>query len=91
MFYLNKNKQDLLKAIERIDNERQKDDRINIEHQINKLKFAINNIYFLLYDYKKKLAVIEKNEQDKIAQTKLIEHTPEFTDSFDDDLKLTLK
>ena len=90
-FYLNKNKKDQLKAINRIDNERQKDDRINIEHQINKLKSAINNIYFSLYDYKKKLAVIERSEQDKLAQTKLIEHSPEFIDSLDDDLKLTLK
>ena len=51
------------------------------EKRLSKLEKELRSLYFSLYDYKKKLSVIEKNEQDKIAQTKLIEHTPEFIEA----------
>ena len=89
--YLSKKNKDSKKAIERIDSERQVDNRLALQHEIDKTKARVNNIYFALYDYKKKLRNIELQESGISNQTKVIEHTHEFENSLDDEYKLILK
>ena len=89
--YLSKKNKDSKKAINRIDSERQVDNGLALQYDIDKTKARINNIYFAFNDYKKKLNNIELQESGINKQTKAIEYTHEFEDSLDDEYKLTLK
>ena len=91
LIYLNKRKKDSLKAIDRIDSQREIIKRLDLQNQINSHKASLNNIYFSLHDYNKKLLNKEMSESGVSSQAKFIEHNHEFDDTFDNDFKLTLK